>query len=84
MTRNAIPFLALALTLTAAVTAASQDPQQPDAQPPVISQDHPPFPASRPTAAAPRPPHRDLCCYPGTKFLVRLEDELGHPRNPRK
>src|SRR6266851_7803708 len=77
MTRNAIPFLSLALALTAAVTAASQDPQQQDAQPPIISRDQLALP-SRPADGrrSPELPIETYAVTPGTKFLVRLEDEL--------
>jgi hypothetical protein len=76
MPRNAIPVVILILTwaLTAVSAAASrQDPQDP----PVLSQDRP-SPTSKP-ADGRRSADLPIEAYavtPGTKFLVRLEDEL--------
>ena len=81
MTRNAIPTAALALALTAALPAASHQPQQQDPQPepapPVISEDRP-IPASKPADGRRSAglPIETYAVTPGTKFLVRLEDEL--------
>jgi hypothetical protein len=76
MTRNAVQLLALTVALTAAVAAASQEPQQLDAPPPVLSQDRPA--ASRPADGrrSSDVPIETYAVTPGTKFLVRLEDKL--------
>jgi hypothetical protein len=79
MTRNAIPAAILSLALTAAIAAAStqhQEPQQ-DAAPPVVSQDRPAY-SGKPADGRRSPdlPIETYAVTPGTKFLVRLEDEL--------
>ena len=81
MTRNAIPAAILTLALSAALAAAStphQEPQpQQDSAPPVVSQDRPAY--SGRAADGRRSPDLPIETYavtPGTKFLVRLEDEL--------
>jgi len=78
MTRNAISAAVLALALTAAIAAASQqDPQQEQA-PPVISRDRPAYTAKPADGRrASDLPIETYAVTPGTKFLVRLEDELG-------
>jgi hypothetical protein len=89
MTRAAIPaaVLILILALVGALSAAvqdqtTQDPQQQDAGPPVISQDYPSqdhavYPA-RPADGrrAADLPIETYAVTPGTKFLVRLESVL--------
>jgi hypothetical protein len=78
MTRNAVAAAVLALAVAAAITAASQhDPPQEQA-PQVISQDRPAYTAK--PADGRRAADLAIETYavtPGTKFLVRLEDELG-------
>ena len=86
MTRNAISGAILALALTAGVAAASQQDPQQEQLPPVISQDRP---AENAPAYNARPadgrrasdlPIETYAVTPGTKFLVRLEDELDTKR----
>jgi hypothetical protein len=86
MTRNAISGAILALALTAVVAAASQQDPQQEQLPPVISQDHP---AENAPAYNAKPadgrrasdlPIETYAVTPGTKFLVRLEDELDTKR----
>ena len=76
MSRNAIPVSILSFALTAAMAAASQqDPQ--DAAPPVISQDRPAYNAKPADGRRSSDlPIETYAVTPGTKFLVRLEDEL--------
>ena len=78
MTRNAISAAILALAVAAAIAAASQqDPQQEQA-PPVISRDRPAYTAKPADGRrASDLPIETYAVTPGTKFLVRLEDELG-------
>src|SRR5437773_2597244 len=87
MTRNAISSAILALALTAAVAAASQQDPQQEQDPPVISQDRPASTSQSPDRRAytGKPadgrraadlPIETYAVTPGTKFLVRLEDEL--------
>jgi hypothetical protein len=75
MTRNAIAVAILGLALTAAIAAAAQqDPQQ---DPPIISQDRPAYTAKPADGRrAVDLPIQTYAVTPGTKFLVRLEDEL--------
>jgi hypothetical protein len=76
MNRILIPAAALSLALAAAGATASQDPQQ-DSVPAITSQDHP-APSGR-AADGRRSSDLPVEAYavtPGTKFLVRLEDEL--------
>jgi hypothetical protein len=77
MTRNAISVALLGLSLTAAVAAAAQQDPQQDQAPPVISQDRPAY-AAKPADGrrAGDLPIETYAVTPGTKFLVRLEDQL--------
>jgi hypothetical protein len=76
MNRTLIPVAALSLAFAAAVATARQDPQQ-DSAPAITSQDHP-APSGRPADGRRSPdlPVEAYAVTPGTKFLVRLEDEL--------
>jgi len=77
MSRNAISGAILGLALTAAVAAASQQDPQQEQVPPVISQDRPAYPGKPADGRrASDLPIETYAVTPGTKFLVRLEDEL--------
>jgi hypothetical protein len=71
-----IPVAALSLAFAAAMAAARQDPQQ-DSAPAITSQDHP-APSGRPADGRRLSdlPVEAYAVTPGTRFLVRLEDEL--------
>jgi hypothetical protein len=76
MNRTLIPVAALSLAFAAAVATARQDPQQ-DSAPATTSQDRP-APSGRPADGRRSSdlPVEAYAVTPGTKFLVRLEDEL--------
>lgn len=76
MNRTSIPVAALSLAFAAVVATARQDPQQ-DSAPAITSQDHP-APSGRPADGRRSSdlPVEAYAVTPGTKFLVRLEDEL--------
>src|ERR1700730_9853863 len=77
MTRKAIPVVILILTLVLTAVLATASQQEPQQDPPVISHDRP-SPPSKP-ADGRRSVDLPIEAYavtPGTKFLVRLEDEL--------
>ena len=78
MNRTVVPAVVLSLALAATLVAAAQEPQQQqDSAAPVVSQDHPAYP-SKPADGrrASDLPIETYAVTPGTKFLVRLEDEL--------
>jgi hypothetical protein len=76
MNRTLIPVAALSFAFAAVAATARQDPQQ-DSAPAITSQDHP-APSGRPADGRRSSdlPVEAYAVTPGTKFLVRLEDEL--------